>query len=161
MLSLRVELKTSRLLNGCSNQLSYESSSCSKLLLILLSQNEMVIWFGHFLTKHLVNSRSPAHFLEYVLDSPNKKGLGSFFPKLQFTFWGHFVFLPLKVSKFNHNLERYITCGFKSFRPFNDVVIKYHISLSCMLIDLIKVCYVNLIFPCQLISRSEINFEKN
>ncbi|WOG86846.1 hypothetical protein DCAR_0206065 [Daucus carota subsp. sativus] len=25
MLSLRVELKTSRLLNGCSNQLSYES----------------------------------------------------------------------------------------------------------------------------------------
>ena len=26
MLSLRVELKTSRLLNGCSNQLSYESS---------------------------------------------------------------------------------------------------------------------------------------
>jgi hypothetical protein len=26
LLSLRVELKTSRLLNGCSNQLSYESS---------------------------------------------------------------------------------------------------------------------------------------
>ena len=25
MLSLRVEIKTSRLLNGCSNQLSYES----------------------------------------------------------------------------------------------------------------------------------------
>ena len=25
LLSLRVELKTSRLLNGCSNQLSYES----------------------------------------------------------------------------------------------------------------------------------------
>ena len=28
MLSLRVELRTSRLLNGCSNQLSYESCLC-------------------------------------------------------------------------------------------------------------------------------------
>ena len=63
LLSLRVELKTSRLLNGCSNQLSYESSTCSKLLLILFYQNEMVIWFAYFLTKDLVNSRSPAHFL--------------------------------------------------------------------------------------------------
>ena len=31
LLSLRVELKTSRLLNGCSNQLSYESFSMTNL----------------------------------------------------------------------------------------------------------------------------------
>ena len=98
LLSLRVELKTSRLLNGCSNQLSYESSTCSKLLLILFYQNEMVIWFAYFLTKDLVNSRSPAHFLKYILDSPNKKGLGSFFPKLQFTFRGNFVFFATKTK---------------------------------------------------------------
>ena len=40
LLSLRVELKTSRLLNGCSNQLSYESS-CSFVLYL----NDFVLVF--------------------------------------------------------------------------------------------------------------------
>jgi hypothetical protein len=35
MLSLRVELKTSRLLNGCSNQLSYESFCLCIQILVL------------------------------------------------------------------------------------------------------------------------------
>ncbi|KAI9081040.1 hypothetical protein K1719_037020 [Acacia pycnantha] len=61
MLSLRVELKTSRLLNGCSNQLSYESlldariTICSRGLRILTG---MMIsarsFYAHFVLSILI-----------------------------------------------------------------------------------------------------------
>ena len=38
LLSLRVELKTSRLLNGCSNQLSYESLVVAFIEQLILQQ---------------------------------------------------------------------------------------------------------------------------
>ena len=41
MLSLRFELKTSRLLNGCSNQLSYESSRISCFTIQLTNHNSL------------------------------------------------------------------------------------------------------------------------
>ncbi|WOH14305.1 hypothetical protein DCAR_0933824 [Daucus carota subsp. sativus] len=45
MLSLRVELKTSRLLNGCSNQLSYEShtETLSFKYMSLLSHDKLFL----------------------------------------------------------------------------------------------------------------------
>ena len=43
MLSLRVELKTSRLLNGCSNQLSYESFFVLKTCFINIYLNIFLI----------------------------------------------------------------------------------------------------------------------
>ena len=46
MLSLRVELKTSRLLNGCSNQLSYESTAVVyfKISYILVTGSTNCSW---------------------------------------------------------------------------------------------------------------------
>ena len=98
LLSLRVELKTSRLLNGCSNQLSYESSTCSKLLLILFYQNEMVIWFAYFLTKDLVNSRSRPTFLSTFLILQIKKGSDLFSLNYNLHFGVILFFLPLRQS---------------------------------------------------------------
>jgi hypothetical protein len=42
MLSLRVELKTSRLLNGCSNQLSYESGPHLKIALLYWNSTSLL-----------------------------------------------------------------------------------------------------------------------
>jgi hypothetical protein len=55
MLSLRVELKTSRLLNGCSNQLSYESSLHPNFVLLY--------WNSTSLSKKKINSPRMANAL--------------------------------------------------------------------------------------------------
>ena len=56
MLSLRVELKTSRLLNGCSNQLSYESLLVSAFVLFInrkVNYSGLSPYSGRIETKHL------------------------------------------------------------------------------------------------------------
>ena len=77
MLSLRVELQSSRLLNGCSNQLNYESTSLyhafmrvALMISYLLNNQSCYESMSHkFCLTHLITNQ-PSFFLDsYLLNN--------------------------------------------------------------------------------------------